>query len=104
MSEWWKVKKHLRAVQDYLTRLCSRYPGKVSPFEFTTLDVIARLRQETVISGVENGINPVQQKMLGYISHAATLSASDLHVAPISEILSWFKALKSSFVPVMAEL
>lgn len=22
-------KKHLRAVQDYLTRLCSRYPGKV---------------------------------------------------------------------------
>ena len=54
-------KKHLRAVQDYLTRLCSRYPGKVSPFEFTTLDVIARLRQETVISGVENGINPVQQ-------------------------------------------
>lgn len=59
-------KKHLRAVQDYLTRLCSRYPGKVSPFEFTTLDVIARLRQETVISGVENGINPVQQKMLGY--------------------------------------
>ncbi|HGW6801835.1 TPA: type II secretion protein E, partial [Escherichia coli] len=75
-------KKHLRAVQDYLTRLCSRYPGKVSPFEFTTLDVIARLRQETVISGVENGINPVQQKMLGYISHAATLSASDLHITP----------------------
>ncbi|HCY3934307.1 TPA: ATPase, T2SS/T4P/T4SS family, partial [Shigella sonnei] len=51
-------------------------------FEFTTLDVIARLRQETVISGVENGINPVQQKMLGYISHAATLSASDLHITP----------------------
>lgn len=44
--------------------------------------MIARLRQETVISGVENGINPVQQKMLGYISHAATLSASDLHITP----------------------
>ncbi len=68
-------KKHLRSVQDYLTRLFSRYPGKVSPFEFTTLDVIARLRQETVISGVENGINTVKQKMLGCSRHAATLSA-----------------------------
>ena len=36
VREWWK-EKHLRAVRDYLTRLCSRYPGKVSPFEFTHL-------------------------------------------------------------------
>ncbi|EPR0669576.1 type II secretion system F family protein [Escherichia coli] len=72
-------KKHLRAVQDYLTRLCSRYTGKVSPFEFTTLDVIARLRQETVISGGENGINPVQQKMLGYPLILLTLCVVNMY-------------------------
>lgn len=79
---------HQRSVSDWIRQLLP--PGwqfrqqnaAISPFEFTTLDVIARLRQETVISGVENGINPVQQKMLGYISHAATLSASDLHITP----------------------
>lgn len=75
-------KKHLRAVQEYLTRLRARYQGRVGDFEFTTLDVIARIREATTIAGQENGMNPVQNKMLGYIRHAATLNASDLHITP----------------------
>ena len=47
-------------------------------------------------------------KMLQVMFHSVLLFTSTLLsfsvVAPISEILSWFKALKSSFVPVMAEL
>nr|MCD4199961.1 type II secretion protein E [Escherichia coli] len=71
-------KKHLRAVQEYLTRLRARYQGRVGDFEFTTLDVIARLRQDATTTGDENAINPIQQKMLGYIRHSASLGASDL--------------------------
>ncbi|HFV9023364.1 TPA: ATPase, T2SS/T4P/T4SS family, partial [Escherichia coli] len=75
-------KKHLRAVQEYLTRLRARHQGRVGDFEFTTLDVIARLRQDTTTAGDESVINPVQQKMLGYIRHSASLGASDLHMTP----------------------
>ncbi len=46
------------------------------------LDVIARLRQDTTTAGDESVINPVQQKMLGYIRHSASLGASDLHMTP----------------------
>lgn len=77
-----KGKKHLRAVQEYLTRLRARHQGRVGDFEFTTLDVIARLRQDTTTAGDESVINPVQQKMLGYIRHSASLGASDLHMTP----------------------
>ncbi|MCM4881892.1 type II secretion protein E, partial [Escherichia coli] len=63
-------------------RLRARYQGRVGDFEFTTLDVIARIREATTIAGQENGMNPVQNKMLGYIRHAATLNASDLHITP----------------------
>ncbi len=45
-------KKHLRAVQEYLTRLRARYQGRVGDFEFTTLDVIARIREATTIAGL----------------------------------------------------
>ncbi|HGV4132789.1 TPA: type II secretion protein E, partial [Escherichia coli] len=81
-----EAKKHITSVQRYLTLLRSRYPGKISKFDFTTLDVIATLNSNNTerAPGVlsDGGINTVQRKVLDYIRKAAQLDASDLHITP----------------------
>ncbi len=66
-----EAKKHITSVQRYLTLLRSRYPGKISKFDFTTLDVIATLNSNNTerAPGVlsDGGINTVQRKVLDYI-------------------------------------
>ncbi|EEW1705477.1 type II secretion protein E, partial [Escherichia coli] len=72
-----EAKKHITSVQRYLTLLRSRYPGKISKFDFTTLDVIATLNSNNTerAPGVlsDGGINTVQRKVLDYIRKAAQL-------------------------------
>ncbi|EEQ5323099.1 Flp pilus assembly complex ATPase component [Escherichia coli] len=81
-----EAKKHITSVQRYLTLLRSRYPEKISKFDFTTLDVIAALNSNNTerAPGVlsDGGINTVQRKVLDYIRKAAQLNASDLHITP----------------------
>ncbi|MEW3319523.1 hypothetical protein [Escherichia coli] len=91
-----EAKKHITSVQRYLTLLRSRYPGKISKFDFTTLDVIATLNSNNTerAPGVlsDGGINTVQRKVLDYISAKWHLNRSWFGIR-IDHDLACFRSL-----------
>lgn len=72
-----------RSVQNYVTSLRTKYPGKVN-IKFTTMDVIAshNEKKEININSGKSELNANQRKVLSYIATVERMGASDLHITP----------------------
>ena len=95
-----EAKKHITSVQRYLTLLRSRYPGKISKFDFTTLDVIAALNSNNA-ENVGLGFKPKggDENSRFKLNGAQNITWSQSQIADGMDLSAFFRRASTSLTP-----